>query len=307
MKDDFYVYAHYDNSGACRYIGKGSLNRAWAFHQRSKAWNDVFSTGLPEVRILEKNMTEIQAFEREAFYVSEFLKADATLTNIAAGGENCKNVWDERSRALLSEMRSGDKHWNYGKTHSEETRRRIAATKQANPETSIARPWLGKKRDPELIKKLVDASHTPSAIAKSIATRKENGWSPSEEQRRKVSERLTGIPRTEETKMAISAAKKGRPNGLSGRVMPEEHRRKISDATMGRRPLTAEEQSRRLATWKARGGTTSKAKKVLCVETNKTFRCAKDAATALDCSDKHIQACCTGRRQKHAGYSWRYI
>lgn len=88
--------------------------------------------------------------------------------------------------------------------------------------------------------------------------------------------------------------------------MPESHRKAISEATKGRRPLTAQEQSKRLATWKARGGTTSKAKAVICIDTKVKYRCAKEAAEATGSNDKHIQACCVGRRKTHNKLTWKY-
>ena len=130
------------------------------------------------------------------------------------------------------------------------------------------------------------------------------------EHKEKIGNASRGRILTDDHKQAISDAKSGRPNGLSGRVMPESHRKAISKATMGRRTLTKEEQARRLDTWKKRCGgkiKTSKAKVVICVETQKRYRCASEAAEDVSGSDKHIQACCVGRRKKHKGFSWNYI
>jgi len=45
----------------------------------------------------------------------------------------------------------------------------------------------------------------------------------------------------------------------------------------------------------------------MCVELNKTFRYASEAAESLFCNAKHIQAVCVGRRKTHGGYTWKYV
>lgn len=174
---DHYVYAHYLN-GEIKYIGKGRKNRAWTFLQRSKLWNKTFADNKPEVKILYCGLSEIDAYAKEADEISKEIKKGSELINIAAGG---MSGWDERSSKMLSEMRRGKIHYNFGKKRSEETRAKISETKQSNPEKSIARYWKGKKRDPELIKKLASAAHTPEANEKRRA--KVKGRVQSEEER----------------------------------------------------------------------------------------------------------------------------
>jgi hypothetical protein len=174
-----------------------------------------------------------------------------------------------------------------------------------------AKFWLGKKRseiDPETMRKLHEASQAPEAIAKRAAAMR--GRKMTQEQKDKLSAANRGRVMSDEAKRKISEAKTGRPNGLAGRVMPESHRKAISEATKGRRKLTDEEQARRFETWRERCGgkiTTKKAKAVRCKETGVEYRCAKDAAEAVAGSDKHIQACCAGRRPKHKNLSWEYV
>lgn len=171
-----------------------------------------------------------------------------------------------------------------------------------------ARFWAGKKRseiDPLTMEKLQAAGHTPDALAKRAEKMRGFVWDPETIKKRAGS--LRGRQQTEAHRAAISAGKTGKPNGLSGRVMPLEHREAISAATQGRRALTLDEQAKRLATWRANGMTTKKARAVECIETGIIYRCAKDAALAVSGSGKHIQACCTGRRAKHMKMSWRYV
>jgi hypothetical protein len=182
---DYYVYAHFDQNNVCRYIGKGRSKRAWRHGQRSKRWREIFTeNNQPIVKILANNLTEKQALESEIHLISEALKRGEKLLNVTAGGELFEG-WDERARSLLSEDRKGEKTWTYGIPRPEETKAKISATKRANPERN-ARYWAGKKRDPELIKKLVAAAHTPEALKKSAD--KKRGKKHSEEHKLKIKE-----------------------------------------------------------------------------------------------------------------------
>jgi chemotaxis protein histidine kinase CheA len=181
---DFYVYAHFDQNNSCRYIGKGRANRAWAFDQRSKRWDSIFQEIKPIVKILDKNLSELDAYQKEAYHIAEALKFGEPLLNVTAGGESFDG-WDERARQLLSDDRKGEKTWTFGKARPQETRDKISATKQANPE-SVARYWQGKKRDPELMARVTKASLTPEAIEKRASQLR--GKKHSEEHKKKIKE-----------------------------------------------------------------------------------------------------------------------
>lgn len=168
------------------------------------------------------------------------------------------------------------------------------------------RYWLGKKRDTELMARITKLSHTPEANEKRSESM--TGRTLTEEHKSKLGLKgelnpQFGKERSAEHCKNLSESRKGIPLG----PMSEEHKAKISAATMGRRPLTEEEQARRLATWKARGGTTKKAKSLMCIESGTIYRSAKDAAEDLGLSDKHIQACCVGKRARHGKLTFKYV
>jgi hypothetical protein len=80
----------------------------------------------------------------------------------------------------MKDAHLGENNHFYGKSHSEETKQRISATKQANP----IRYWLGKQKNEETCKK----------ISKSLTGQ-------------------LGRPHTEESKKKISAAHIGKKQG----------------------------------------------------------------------------------------------
>jgi group I intron endonuclease len=89
-------------------------------------------------------------------------------------------VHSTETKQKMKDAHLGENNHFYGKSHSEETKQRISATKQANP----TRYWLGKQRNKETCKK--------------------------------ISESLTGQlgrPHTEESKKKISLAHIGKKQG----------------------------------------------------------------------------------------------
>ena len=82
----------------------------------------------------------------------------------------------------------------------------------------------GYKNSPEARKK----------ISESWKKRKENGWTFSEETRRKMADAKKGRKLSEETKRKMSEARKGPKNGNYCRCFSEEHRKKISEAKKGK-------------------------------------------------------------------------
>lgn len=181
--EKYYVYGHFDNNGNCHYIGKGSVNRAWTYCQRSKRWREIFSNSKPVVKIFKNRLTEKEAYEIEAHLISEHIKKGHDLINIAIGGYG-KDCFDGRSKKIFSDMRKGDKTWTYGKKRPESTRKLISETKRKNPDKSISKYWLGKKRDPLLIKKMCEASQSEESKIKRYGTR--IGVKLSEEHRKKI-------------------------------------------------------------------------------------------------------------------------
>lgn len=168
---DFYVYGHFDEDGNCCYIGKGRRKRAWRFCQRSNRWSDKFKDRKPTVVIFEQNLTEEKAYMKEIEYISNALNSGYDLVNVTSGGESI-NGWDERASRLLSEMRKGNKTWTFGIPRPESTRKKISETKRLNPDKSIARPWLGKKRDIEHMKNMSLISQSEESKMKRYGHRK---------------------------------------------------------------------------------------------------------------------------------------
>jgi hypothetical protein len=107
-----YVYGHYKaDTGELFYIGKGQGDRAWSRKNRNRYWNFVVSKHGFEVIILENDLTEEQALQKEKELIVE-IGLDK-LTNIAEGGAGFTS---ETARMIVKQLWSDPK---YKKMHSE--------------------------------------------------------------------------------------------------------------------------------------------------------------------------------------------
>ena len=120
------------------------------------------------------------------------------LTTGGEGGSHCAETCRK-----ISEAKKGEKHPNYGKPRSAETRRRISESKK------------GKPRSEETKRKLSKA-HT--------------GKKHTQEHRRKNAESKKGKPLSPETCRKISDAQTGEKNHQYGKPLSPEHCKKISEA-----------------------------------------------------------------------------
>lgn len=151
MTNKFCVYVHKDAFDVVRYIGKGLKNRPWNFKgsQRSKKWHEVFDSALPIVEIIERDLTEGEAFDLETRLIKEYRSNGNDLINISDGGfgGDSRN-WSANARKMLSEMHKGEKAYWYGKKRDRATVEKGEQTKREKG--THTRYWAGKKRNPEL-------------------------------------------------------------------------------------------------------------------------------------------------------------
>jgi hypothetical protein len=160
---------------------------------------------------------------------------------------------------------SGENHWAYGKTPSEETRRKQSVAmkgkpgpnkgkspseetrrKQSESMSGEKNPNYGKPLSEEQKIKLSESLKGREAWNKGVPWSDEikskisesnKGRPMPEEQKIKISEANSGKVRTEETKKKMSIAFKGRPAPNKGKPMSEEQKIKISESNKLRNKL----------------------------------------------------------------------
>lgn len=108
---------------------------------------------------------------------------------------------------------------------------------------------------------------------------------------------IAGTRQSEETKKKISEANKISRGTQQAREKQRQRRlgAKVSDST------------KQLLRELNLGGNSAKAKKVLCIETNKVFESVSVAALELNIHYSSICKVCSGKQKTAAGHTWKYI
>ena len=135
------------------------------------------------------------------------------ICNATPDGQGSVEKHTPETLAKMSAAVSGERHPNYGKTLSPETRAKIAKSRtgkklSAETRAKISKAHTGKKRSDETRAKISKA-HT--------------GKKHSDETRAKLSKAQTGKKLSSETRTKISKAKTGEKNPSYGKPAPNRH------------------------------------------------------------------------------------
>ena len=171
----YYTYLWLREDGTPYYAGKGSGDRAFAWHKR-------IGNSPPRNRILiQPYPSEADAFVAEVFLVSFYGRKDLNtgcLSNMSGGGENPPKT--KKGRRVLWGAKISKTL--VGNPICAENGRLTGAKLKGRPKTGSALDHL---------KRIQQIANTPENIRKRIETRMRNGgFSPSVETRRKISETL---------------------------------------------------------------------------------------------------------------------
>jgi hypothetical protein len=125
IQDDFCVYAHINPlRGEIFYIGKGTKGRACFKINRSKHWHSIVNKYGYIIDILEDNLTEEVAFQREVYYIKRIGRSDkglGPLVNHTDGGEGASGY--KHSQETIHRISKARK----GTVRSQETKDKISA------------------------------------------------------------------------------------------------------------------------------------------------------------------------------------
>lgn len=103
----YYIYFHINKTTReVFYVGKGLGKRAFVKSHRSKYWKRIVAKYGYEIEIIEENLTEEHAFERESFWIAKIGRKDlkkGTLINFTDGGDGSpKRIVDDKTRKAVA-------------------------------------------------------------------------------------------------------------------------------------------------------------------------------------------------------------
>lgn len=187
----FYIYCHINPlKNEIFYIGKGFGNRAYIKRGRSKYWKNITDKYGFIVDILENNLTEKEAYNKEIFYISKIGRKDlgnGSLVNLTNGGDG----FEKGTRNSIStEFKKGHTPLNKGKAFMNTCKE---CSKLYQPSIEGGKYYCSKScqcKNSDFIEKC------------------KNSISTEEREKRKI--RAVGRKLSEETKLKISLSKKGK-------------------------------------------------------------------------------------------------
>lgn len=175
LNNIYYIYFHINPlKNEIFYVGKGKGNRAYDKNKRNRFWKNIVKKYGYIVDIIEDNLTEKEAFEREIFYIKKIGRKNlglGPLVNMTDGGDG----FDRTGAILSQETKDKISESHKGLTHTEETKLKMSISKKGKVSNK-----KGKLSSVETKKKISD-----------LTTGEKNpmyGRTHSEETKRKMSE-----------------------------------------------------------------------------------------------------------------------
>jgi hypothetical protein len=219
----FYVYEHWrPDEGVIFYVGKGQKRRAWDTHRGRNRWHKFIFAKLKalglqhEVRIVQKEMSEREAFDKEVKLIAYWRDQGADLVNLTIGGDG------PSGRKHTEEWKQANSARMKGHSPSAETRAKMSTAAMGN------KKGFGKKRPQHAIEATAAAQR---GIPKNVdflrslnaAKRGKPGRPHTAEEDAAASARQKGIPKSEETKARMRKPKS------------EAHKQKIREIRLGKK------------------------------------------------------------------------
>jgi Mor family transcriptional regulator len=127
--NNFYLYFHYRlDTDEVFYIGKGKGRRAYNKEARNLYWKRIVDKVGYKVEIVQDNISEWEALMLEMDMISLYKKMGYNLANFTWGGQRgpTGHKMSAITRKKKSEAVKGEKHPQYGKPRSRETKEKLS-------------------------------------------------------------------------------------------------------------------------------------------------------------------------------------
>lgn len=128
MNNIFYVYTWTRlDKNYVFYVGKGHGSRYKDLNSRNKYFTNIVNKiGMENIQIdiIENDLTEEQAFEKEKYYINYYKELGCKLTNMTSGGDGSSDWYTYLSEEEKQRHKEISKSF-LGKTHTNETKEKI--------------------------------------------------------------------------------------------------------------------------------------------------------------------------------------
>lgn len=120
----FYVYEWYIvDKNEIFYVGKGTKNRKTEIHNRNQYFKNVYNKYICEVRVIQDNLTNQEACQKEIARIAELRLIDQAYCNLTNGGDGFSTG---ALNPAVKNPKIGEKNPFYGKHHTKETKQLIS-------------------------------------------------------------------------------------------------------------------------------------------------------------------------------------
>lgn len=130
------------------YVGKGHNNRYKDMSERNKWFlNVVHKVGKEniEIKIIEKDLFEDEALEREKYWIAYYREQGEPLTNLTDGGEGSSNWYEFLTDEEKEKHKEISKSF-LGKHHTEETKKKMSEAAKGKKKTKEATQKMSQTR-----------------------------------------------------------------------------------------------------------------------------------------------------------------
>lgn len=286
-----YIYKVTDKVTGEFYIGSQCSGKVIGKNYFTSSSNKTFKNKFKsnpaqfEIKIIGTFTEPISCVIQENIFIKSYIKNPLCLN---------KSYTISKERQFNMSGYSGRNSPNFGKHHSEETKKKIAESNKGKFVSKETKVKLSESHKGQII-----SAETRKKL--SIAFK---GRYVSEKTRKILSDLNKGEknprygkPLSEEQKQRLSKIHKGKS-------ISEEHKRKLSEFNKGK--IILAETRKKISESLKNSPYYHSRRKVICVETQVIYNSITEAAISVNASSSHITECAKHQRKTIKGFHWEY-
>jgi len=292
------VYKHIrKDTNEIFYIGLGKNKyRINSKSGRNQYWHNIVNKVGYITEIIKEDMNWEDAVKEEIRLIKKYGRKDigtGILVNMTDGGEGFVGKHSDVSKMKMSESKTGENHWIFGKQHSSGTKNKIGTSNKGKIRTDEMKEHqrvvhLGKTATDETKQKM---SNSQMGRKHSDETKQKLRKPKTKKHRENISKGRIGMEFTPEHILNLRKSHIGQVNWNKGGSVNNIVRKKISETLKGN------QNAKRIIVEQY----------TINNEYIKTWNSVKDIVDELKISRGNLTSCYTGKRKTAGGYIWKKI